>query len=65
MTFKEKCAIAKRYVEQSNSHDLNAIETMLEKRAVYASPHVGRFQGITKIITMMANYFRNFPDGQS
>ena len=53
---------AKRYIELSNAHDLDAIEAMFSEDATYRSSNVGEYQGRGKIMAMMRKFFALRPD---
>ncbi|MDX1512923.1 MAG: nuclear transport factor 2 family protein [Gammaproteobacteria bacterium] len=54
--------IARKYVESSNAHDLEAIEKMFLENASYESAYVGRFEGWESIAVMMREFFERLPD---
>ncbi len=53
---------ARRYVELSNAHDLDAIETMFQQDATYQSANVGEHEGREAILVMMRAFFAHNPD---
>lgn len=50
------------YVDASNEHDVDRIETMLAADAVYLSTGVGRHDGATAILHMNRSFFSANPD---
>ena len=54
--------LARKYVELSNQHDLNAILPMFDDNATYSSSQAGRFSGKEAIGKMMGQFFAIFPD---
>ena len=54
--------LARKYVELSNQHDLNAILPMFDDNATYSSSQAGRFSGKEAIGEMMGQFFSIFPD---
>ncbi len=54
--------LARKYVELSNQHDLNAILPMFDDNATYSSSQAGRFSGKEAIGEMMGQFFDLFPD---
>jgi ketosteroid isomerase-like protein len=54
--------IARRYVDLSNRHDVEAIGGLLADDAVYRSGRVGSYRGRDDILGMMRRFFRHYPD---
>lgn len=54
--------LARKYVERSNQHDLNAILPMLDDNATYNSSQAGSYAGKKAIGEMMGQFFALFPD---
>lgn len=50
------------YVEASNAHDVERIETMLDADALYLSTGVGRHEGAPAILEMNRAFFGQNPD---
>ncbi len=55
-------ALARRYVELSNRHDLAALAALFASDARYRSSSVGSFEGRPAILEMMQAFFAKFPD---
>ena len=53
---------ARRYVDLSNDHDIDAISAILDTEATYASNRVGSYAGQVAILEMMTVFFADFPD---
>ena len=53
---------ARRYVELSNAHDLDAIEAMFHEDATYQSANVGEHEGREAILVMMRAFFAHNPN---
>eukprot|EP00762_Andalucia_godoyi_P002968 ANDGO_04217.mRNA.1 hypothetical protein GUITHDRAFT_102332 len=51
---------AQRYIDLSNSHDLDGIEQLLSPRIVYISESLGRFEGPEAVMQMMRSFFSSF-----
>lgn len=62
MTPEESVNLARKYVELSNEHDLEAIYSMFEEDATYSSSNVGLYQGKAAITEMMGGFFGRFYD---
>ena len=53
---------AAAYVDASNDHDVERIDTMLNAEAVYHSTGVGSHRGKDAILAMNAKFFADNPD---
>ena len=53
---------ARRYVDLSNDHDIDAISAILDTEATYASNRVGSYAGQVAILEMMTVFFADFPN---
>ena len=62
MSRKSPIELAKAYVEASNAHNLNTIETMLSVECRYHSSGVGDHVGRDAILEMMRGFFDQNPD---
>jgi hypothetical protein len=54
--------LARKYVERSNQHNLNAILPMFDDNATYNSSQAGSYAGKKAIGEMMGQFFALFPD---
>ena len=62
MNKERSIQLAKRYVNLSNTHDLDRVFAMFATDASYSSRSVGSFEGLREIKTMMRGFFERFPD---
>ena len=53
---------ARRYVEMSNAHDLDAIEAMFQESATYQSANIGEHEGREAILVMMRAFLAHNTD---
>lgn len=54
--------LARKYVAQSNAHDLVEIQKMFLDNASYESAYTGAFEGRDSIADMMKGFFERIPD---
>ena len=62
MDRQQAADLAKRYVERSNSHELDDVFPLFDPEATYRSSQFGLFEGLDQIREMMTGFFTTFPD---
>ncbi|SVA95475.1 uncharacterized protein METZ01_LOCUS148329 [marine metagenome] len=62
MSSPDHAALARRYVELSNAHDLDRVIPMFDNFASYHSSQYGSFTGKQSIQEMMQGFFSGYPD---